>query len=277
MLAILIIISIAAASLPASIVRARATAYPMPSVAITMPQSNGPVVLGTSVSFVAQVRAGNDLSFTWDFGDDSSAVGATVNHTYTDYGNGAYTVTLTATDPIGQQAASQLPVNVTPAAPTASFTATPDPNNPFAVQFDGTGSSGTQLSCIWDFGDGGTDNSGECQTEYEYQQLGTYTVTLTVQDIAQQTNTASQQVTVSIPKPVASFTPSVSGYCVSVDASASTGYQLTYNWDFGDGSTDSTGSSDDYYCYYSSGTFTITLTVTDAGGQSSRTSQTVSI
>ncbi|HET9981377.1 MAG TPA: PKD domain-containing protein [Ktedonobacterales bacterium] len=279
-LALLIVISVAAASLPGSVARARAVAYPKPAVAITMPQSNGPVVVGTSAEFVAQVRAGNDLSFTWDFGDNSSAVGASVNHTYSDYGNGAYTVTLTAVDPIGQESSSQLTVNVRPAPPHAAFAPTQDPNYPFDVQFDGSSSTGTQLSCFWDFGDGNTDNSGECQTEHQYQNLGNYNVTLTVQDIANQTDSTSQSVTVSLPKPTASFTAQVdqfSALCVNVDASNSTGYQLSYSWDFGEGYGSSSGSVTDYYCYSNAGTYTIKLTVSDAGGQTDSQTQQVTV
>lgn len=279
-LALLIVISVAAASLPGSVARARAVAYPKPVIAITMPQSNGPVVVGTSAQFVAQVRAGNDLTFTWDFGDNSSASGASVSHTYSDYGNGAFTVTLYATDPIGQEASSQLTVNVKPAPPQARFAPTQDPNYPFDVQFDGSSSIGTQLACYWDFGDGNTDNSGGCQTEHEYQQLGTYTVKLTVQDIANQTDSTTQSVTVSLPQPTALFTAQVDQFdalCVNVDASNSTGYQLSYSWDFGEGFGASTGSVTDYYCYSNSGTYTIKLTVSDAGGQTDSQTHQVTV
>ncbi len=279
MLALLIVVSIAAASLPGSVARARAVAYPKPIVAITMPESNGPVIVGTDAQFVAQVRAGNDLTFTWDFGDNSSASGASVSHTYSDYGNGAYTVTLYATDPIGQEASSQLTVNVKPALPQANFTPTQDPNYPFDVQFT-SNSTGTQLSCYWDFGDGSTDNSGECQTEHQYQNLGTYNVTLTVQDIANQTAAQSQSVTVSLPKPTASFTAQVDQFnslCVNVDASNSSGYQLSYSWDFGEGFGSSQGYVTNSYCYSNSGTYTIKLTISDAGGQTDSQTQQVTV
>jgi PKD repeat protein len=202
-----------------------------------------------------------------------------VSHTYSDYGNGAYTVTLYATDPIGQEASSQLTVNVKPAPPIVDFTPTQDPNYPFDVQFT-SNSTGTELSCYWDFGDGDTDNSGECQTEHEYQNLGTYNVTLTVQDIANQTGSKSQSVTIALPQPAASFTAQVDqfdAFCVDVDASNSTGYQLSYSWDFGEGFGSSSGSVTDYYCYSNAGTYTVKLTVSDAGGQTDSTSQQVTV
>lgn len=275
----LLALGVAAGTLPGSVVQARTVAYPQPHIGITTPQNSGPIRVGDSVTFDAQILAGHDLTLTWDFGDGTTGQGAQAQHAYTDYGSdGTYGVTLDAVDPIGQRAETQLTVHVLPAQPVAAFTANINPDNPFEVTFDGTGSQGTQLSCTWDFGDGNTDTSGNCQPVNDYQKLGTYTVTLTVQDIANQTATLTQQVKISLPKPTASFNFSTDGFgCVSVDASASTGYQLTYGWDFGDGSTDSTFSSGDSHCYFSSGTFTITLVVTDSGGQTAKASQSVTV
>ena len=89
--------------MPGSVARARKNAYPQPAVSITIPQSNGPIVVGANTLFVAQVKAGNDLTFAWDFGDGSGAVGAPINHAYSDYGQGAYTVTLQATTPLASR------------------------------------------------------------------------------------------------------------------------------------------------------------------------------
>ena len=146
-----------------------------------------------------------------------------------------------------------------PQQPTASFTTNiPDSTDPLTIQFDASSSTGTQLTCTWDFGDGNTLPSTDCTSAVTntYQQAGTYTVTLTVTDIANQTAPSSQQVTVSIPKPVASFTAAVdpnNSYCVNVDASNSSGYQLSYSWDFGDGYRSGSGSSTGY-CYSNPGT-----------------------
>ncbi|TMD59016.1 MAG: PKD domain-containing protein, partial [Chloroflexi bacterium] len=42
-----------------------------------------------------------------------------------------------------------------------------------------------------------------------------------------------------------------------------------YNWDFGDGSTDTQTVPTDQHTYSVSGTYTITLTITDGAGQTS--------
>ena len=62
------------------------------------------------------------LSFQWDFGDGSSAIGSTPSHVYAD--NGQYTVRLTATDATGTSSASTV-VAIQNLAPTGTFSALP--------------------------------------------------------------------------------------------------------------------------------------------------------
>jgi PKD repeat protein len=67
-------------------------------------------------------------------------------------------------------------------------------------------------------------------------------------------------------------------FLVGLDASASfdpDGDDLTYRWDFGDGSV--SGSVTAAHTYAARGTFTLTLTVTDSGGLSSSTSTQVQV
>jgi myo-inositol-hexaphosphate 3-phosphohydrolase len=76
--------------------------------------------------------------------------------------------------------------------------------------------------------------------------------------------------------PTAGFTASCSATTCEVDASASVdpdGQIVTYAWAFGDGGTDFGVAAS--HTYTVPGTYQVTLTVTDAGGATSSTSQTV--
>jgi len=69
--------------------------------------------------------------------------------------------------------------------------------------------------------------------------------------------------TLNGPQPVASFTFNVNGFTVDVDASGSTN-GTTYDWDFGDGNSGNGVMTSN--TYGTGGTFTISLTVTNACG-----------
>lgn len=58
--------------------------------------NNGPTVLGQPTTFNATISNGNNVSFSWDFGDSQRANGASVAHTYQQ--EGIYTAIVTATN-----------------------------------------------------------------------------------------------------------------------------------------------------------------------------------
>ena len=73
-------------------------------------------------------------------------------------------------------------------APTASFTHT----NSFMTYLFTSGATGAGLSYAWDFGDGNT--STQQNPIHLYNQVGTYTVTLTVTDTCGNTNSTSKTI-----------------------------------------------------------------------------------
>lgn len=125
---------------------------------------------------------GSIASYTWDFGDGKTGVGATTTHTYARAGT--YTITLVVTDNKGLESAP-VTVNVEATAapnqaPTADLSSTSSGNQ---AQLDGTGSSdpdGSIASYGWDFGDGSTGTGST--PSHTYAGSGAYQVTLTVTD-----------------------------------------------------------------------------------------------
>jgi len=169
--------------------------------------------------------------------------------------------------------------------PVAMFTYEPwDPKTGEIVEFNANQSydpdGGDIVIYRWDFGDGNI--SYGVMPVHQYTNPGTYTVTLTVVDDEGESSTATAgygyntpppvNVTENIP-PTVNFSwevnPEIDGtinFCSS--ASDPDGTIASYFWNFGDGNTSS--SPNPSHTYERSGTYTVTLIVTDDnGGRSS--------
>lgn len=138
--------------------------------------STSPDSLGEVTAF-SNTSIGTNLSFAWNFGDDSP-ISNDDNPTHTYAAVGLYTATLTATNSLGSSVFADV-VEIEPAAvaPRASFiSSSPDWVGATTV-FTNT-STGTDLTFIWDFGDGGPIST-ETHPTHVYAAAGVYTVALT--------------------------------------------------------------------------------------------------
>jgi PKD repeat protein len=263
------------------------TIAPIPNTA-PVATAGGPYsgTAGTAIQFDGSTSSDSDgnlpLTYAWHFGDGSTGTGGTPSHTYATAGT--YDVTLTVTDALGLAslvASTTVTVALRPnQAPTAN------PGGPYsgtagaAIAFDGSASSDPDgdlpLSYAWTFGDGGTATGAT--PSHTYASAGTYSVTLTVTDAKGESSAAaSATVTVAAPPnqaPVANPGGPYSGTAgaaLAFDGSAASDpdhdLPLTYAWTFGDGGT-ATGATPSH-TYASGGTYTVTLTVTDAKGKPS--------
>lgn len=195
-------------------------------------------------------------SYFWTFGDGGTSVEQNPTYTYT--ADGVYTVVMAATNNCGTTFVEQTVTIVT--APIAAFTF----NNaigcaPLTVQFNNT-SSDNATSFSWEFAGGDPATSTLENPSATWNTPGVYIVVLTATNSAG-SSTATATITVNT-VPTAGFTSQTAGLSVIFD-NTTTG-ATSYSWDFGDGgtSTDANPTHD----YQATGTYTVTLTATNACG-----------
>jgi PKD repeat protein len=130
-----------------------------------------------TVDFTDQ-STGNPTSWSWTFGDGGTSYAQNPSHEYTDAGT--YTVSLTVTNAVGSDDEVKTDyITVTIEPPVAAFVGNPTSGVvPLTVDFTDQ-STGPIDTWAWDFGDGIGTSSLRHPT-YEYTEIGTYTVTLTV-------------------------------------------------------------------------------------------------
>jgi len=133
------------------------------------------VCLGVSVENATSVTVSD--GFTWTDGQLC----------FTPDTAGTYIATITAANGCHEVSETQsFVIDYTP-APLAEFLVDTDTGMmPFSPVFTNT-STGSDLTYAWDFGDGGT--SSDFEPLYTFEAYGEYTVTLTVTDVCNRTNT----------------------------------------------------------------------------------------
>ena len=153
--------------------------------------------------------------------------------------------------------------------PVVSFTGTPTTGTaPLTVSFTDQSTSSGITGRIWYFGDGNT--STVQHPTHTYTTPGTYTVQMRLYNAGGNSIAALfDYITVNppVPAPVVSFTGTPTNGSVPLTVSftdQSTNSPTSRLWDFGDGNT----SSDQHptHTYTTLGTYTVTLTATNAGG-----------
>lgn len=215
------------------------------------------------------LSTGDNIAFTWLFGDGTTSSDTNAVHIYT--APGTYTVQLIAYDPAGcspadtvsQQIELQPEVDV-----TASFTMEETPGcDQLGVLCEST-SIALAPVITWDMGDG-TQLTGET-IDHLYTIPGTYTITMTVNDtsVCGEMADTTLQVTVVPSVPVAvDFTAEQIFDCddlLLTTQNNSSGSNLIFNWQLSDGAQYVTENIE--HTFSGVGTYTITLTVSDSLG-----------
>ncbi len=269
-----------------------------PTASFTATPETAPT--GTTVNFNAAASSDPDgtiAKYEWDLdgnGSFETSTGTTPTAATTYATPGARTVGLRVTDNGGAAAATTRSVTAQNHAPSASFTATPNPvPTGTLVVFDGSASSdpdGTIVEYAWDLDGNGTYETsgfGKPTTSAPYAKPGTRTVGLQVTDSNGAKATTTRTIVIENRPPTASFTvspnPAPTGTTVTFNGSGSSdpdGTIAKYEWDLdGNGTYEtSTGTtSSTSRSYAAVATLTIGLRVTDSNGATATTTRSLTV
>lgn len=257
--------------------------YTAPSVNFTASPTSGFSPLTTVLS---PSVTGNATEYFWDLGDGTfSTSSIAFSHVYNEIG--VYTVSLKVTGIGGSTTVTKnayVAATVLVPPPTVDFTGTPlngyilPPATSFSVSFTSTTTNAS--SYLWDFGDGTTSTSQNPTKTYSL--VGVYDVTLTAIGVGGTSSiTKSAYINVvPVPKVTVSFSADKSSGYASVDlftfsnlTTAETTALLSsvtnYKWDLGDGTIVNLATKSNVtHTYTVAGTYTVTLTATNPGGDS---------
>jgi len=183
---------------------------------------------------------------------------------------GNWNIALRITDVNGCQDTKYVNNAVTVTGPAANFKpATKGGCNNTAITFNdlSTATAGIK-NWLFDFGDGKTQTFTAPPFTHNYADTGMYVVKLTVTDMNGCQDAYLSPDTVWITRPVVGFKADFPIVCPKTDVTftdTSSGNNLHYAWDFGDGTT-STAFKPVHQYTATNGTFTVKLVITDTTG-----------
>ncbi|HZH64296.1 MAG TPA: PKD domain-containing protein, partial [Flavisolibacter sp.] len=233
-------------------------------VSVTNPQAlfNSPdtlTCLGSVVQF-ANTSTAAGANYSWNFGDGTSATGASPSHIYAD--TGLYNITLTLVDQFGCRDTLRLNNYINIKKTTASFNVSDSIGGctPFEVLFTNTSQFYTASS--WQLGNGGSTANNPSQV---YNTAGTYNIRLTVTGRGGCTDTAVKTLVI-YDAAASSFSYNPFNGCkpLVLNGIVNSPAPLDFTWDFGDGSIITTKAGNITHTYNVFGNFIPRLILSDS-------------
>ena len=288
-------------------------AYPnKPSI----PSGPASGVAGTAYSYSTSATDpdGNQVKYTFDWGDGTTSVtslvnsGTSSNASHTWSAAGTYLVKAMATDSIGATSGWSNTLSVTITVPNRVPNSPSIPSGPasgvagtaYSYSTSATDPDGNQVKYTFDWGDGTTSvtslvNSGtSANASHTWSAAGTYLVKAKAADSIGATSGWSNTLSVTITAPnSAPNSPSIpsgpasgisgTAYSYSTSATDPDGNQVKYTFDWGDGTTSVTSlvnsgtAANASHTWGAAGTYLVKAMATDSIGATSGWSNTLSV
>lgn len=216
--------------------------------------NNQIVCLGNSVTFNNTSNGGN--LFFWDFGDGTTSAETTPTHTY--LSTGLFTVSLTVTKG-----------NCTQTKTVSAYISVVDPSASISFVTNGicmpvtatfTANTPTAIQWTWLFGNG--DSSIQQNPVYTFQTTPTDSITLIIMDANGCIKTVKEK---NVDYYNAAIISNVNTGCtpLAVQFTDISNGALTWNWDFGDGTTST--QQNPSHTYQTNGIYSVMLVATFPG------------
>ncbi len=230
------------------------------------------VTTSTEVTFTSRSTDpdGQVVSWSWDFGDGTTANGPVAVHRYSSLGR--FPVTLTVTDEDGGSASQTKTVLVSNSRPAAVFECPSETLSLLEVEFldQSYDPDGNVTAWFWEFGDGGSSN--ETSPSHVFHRPGTFQINLTVTDDRGSQNKVSRSITVLNRPPAVNMTVpegdhwSLDDLVFVASGHDEDGTVTSFTWDMGDGTV--LAGETARHAYLIPGNYMVSLTaVDDSGGE----------
>ena len=233
--------------------------------------SDSVICKGSNITFTTDLSVTEVRSFHWDFGDGSVADSAKNFATHIYKKAGTYSVSLVTTNIMGCKDTIVKPMYIRVDGPTAKFSSSTPGSclNSLVVFNDHSTSDSIHpiQSWTWNYADGNTEILTSAPFQHNYSTPGVYNVRLTVTDSKGCMDSSRLANALIISKPIAGFKTTDTATCPGKAVrftNLSSGPNLKYLWDFGDGSTAATASP--VHTYSTDGVYDVKLFITDQYG-----------
>ena len=227
--------------------------------------------IGYPIAFSASPSGGTG-PYTYSWALNGNVVSTAQDFSYSFSNSGSYTLTVTVTDAVGETYSSSVTVTINP-NPSVSISSSQNPTDRGnSVQFSSSVSGGTGTDTYsWTIN--GEVVSTSSEFDYDFNSTGIYYVNVTVVDSDGHSGSYSLKETVNPDPSVsirASHNPTDLGIEVNFTAVVTGGTNPdTYSWTI-NGDNYNTSSVD--ILFTSPGTYTVTLEITDANGNTASAS-----